>query len=113
MESVYPIGNSTKTRHGPAIRIDGLTKRFKDVTAVDRVTFSVGSGEIFGFMGHNGAGKTTTIKMLLGLVRPSEGSASVLGLDIVRESIELRRLSGYLPGIYALPRELTAEAFLA
>jgi ABC-2 type transport system ATP-binding protein len=96
-----------------AIRIEGLTKRFKDVTAADRITFNVGEGEIFGFMGHNGAGKTTTIKMLLGLIKPSAGSASVLGHDIERESIEVRRLSGYLPGSYALPKEMTAMAFLA
>jgi ABC-2 type transport system ATP-binding protein len=96
-----------------AIRIEGLTKRFRDVTAVDSVTFNVGEGEIFGFMGHNGAGKTTTIKMLLGLIKPSAGSASILGHDIERESIEVRRLSGYLPGSYALPKEMTAAAFLA
>jgi ABC-2 type transport system ATP-binding protein len=95
-----------------AIRIDGLTKRFKDVTAVDRVSFNVGAGEIFGFMGHNGAGKTTTIKMLLGLMKPTAGSASVLGHDIVRGSLDVRRLSGYLPGSYTLPKEMTAAAFL-
>jgi ABC-2 type transport system ATP-binding protein len=97
----------------PAIRIDGLTKRFRDVTAVDHLSFNVGEGQIFGFMGHNGAGKTTTIKMLLGLIKPSAGSASILGHDIERESIEVRRLSGYLPGSYALPKEMTAFAFLA
>jgi ABC-2 type transport system ATP-binding protein len=96
-----------------AIRIEGLTKRFKDVTAVDSVTFNVAAGEVFGFMGHNGAGKTTTIRILLGLVKPSAGSASVLGHNIERESIEVRRLSGYLPGSYALPKEMTAAAFLA
>jgi ABC-2 type transport system ATP-binding protein len=95
-----------------AIRIEGLTKQFKDVTAVDHVSFKVGAGEVFGFMGHNGAGKTTTIKMLLGLVKPSAGSASVLGYDIDRDSLEVRRLSGYLPGSYALPKEMTAAAFL-
>ncbi|MBL8203648.1 MAG: ABC transporter ATP-binding protein [Blastocatellia bacterium] len=96
-----------------AIRIEGLSKQFKDTTAVDRVSFRVGMGEIFGFMGHNGAGKTTTIKMLLGLTKPTNGSATVLGHDIVRESIAVRRVSGYLPGSYALPKEMTARAFLA
>jgi ABC-2 type transport system ATP-binding protein len=95
-----------------AIRIEGLTKQFKDVTAVDQVSFNVGAGEIYGFMGHNGAGKTTTIKMLLGLVKPSAGSASVLGYDIDRDSLEVRRLSGYMPGSYALPKEMKAVAFL-
>jgi ABC-2 type transport system ATP-binding protein len=102
----------TAVLHEAAIRIDGLTKRFKDVTAVDRVTFSVKAGEVFGFMGHNGAGKTTTIRMILGLTRPSAGSGTVLGHDIVRESIEVRRLSGYLPGSFALPKEMTAAEFL-
>lgn len=95
-----------------AIHLEGLTKQFKDLTAVDHVSFNVGAGEIYGFMGHNGAGKTTTIKMLLGLVKPSAGSASVLGYDINRDSIEVRRLSGYMPGSYALPKEMKAAAFL-
>jgi ABC-2 type transport system ATP-binding protein len=96
-----------------AIRIEGLTKRYKDVVAVDCVSFSVSAGEVFGFMGHNGAGKTTTIRMLLGLAAPSAGSATVLGYDIVTESIELRRSSGYLPGSYALPKEMTGAGFLS
>jgi ABC-2 type transport system ATP-binding protein len=95
-----------------AIRIEGLTKQFKDVTAVDHISFNVGCGEVYGFMGHNGAGKTTTIKILLGLVKPSAGSASVLGYDIDRNSLDVRRLSGYLPGSYALPKEMKAAAFL-
>src|SRR5688572_29826486 len=95
-----------------AIRIEGLSKQFKDVTAVDQISFKVGAGEVYGFMGHNGAGKTTTIKMLLGLTKPTAGSASVLGYDIGRDSIEVRRLSGYLPGSYALPKEMKAAAFL-
>lgn len=106
-QAVSPV-----TQLGAAIRIEGLTKRFKDVTAVDRVTFSVSEGDLR-LHGHNGAGKTTTIKMLLGLITPSAGSASVLGHDIQRESIEVRGLSGYLPGSYALPKEMTAAAFLA
>ena len=109
-QAVAPV--ATVTPLEAAIRIDGLTKRFRDVTAVDHITFNVGQGEVFGFMGHNGAGKTTTIKMLLGLIKPSAGSASVLGHDIERESIEVRRLSGYLPGSYTLPKEMTAAAFL-
>lgn len=96
-----------------AIRIEALSKQFKDVTAVDGVSFQVEKGEVFGFMGHNGAGKTTTIKMLLGLTKPTSGSATVLGYDVVRESIAVRRVSGYLPGSYALPKEMTGRAFLA
>ncbi|MGK4006488.1 ABC transporter ATP-binding protein [Sorangium sp. So ce1036] len=95
-----------------AIRVERLSKRYKDVLAVDDVSFTVAPGEIFGFMGHNGAGKTTTIKMLLGLVRPTSGMASVLGHDVVRESLDVRRVSGFLPGSYALPKEMTAASFL-
>jgi ABC-2 type transport system ATP-binding protein len=106
------VGPEPVAPSGIAIHIEGLTKRFKDITAVDHISFKVGVGEVYGFMGHNGAGKTTAIKMLLGLVKPSAGSASVLGYDIERDSIEVRRLSGYLPGSYALPKEMKAAAFL-
>jgi ABC-2 type transport system ATP-binding protein len=98
--------------NGNAIDIRGLCKNFGDNRAVDDVTFAVGTGHVFGFMGHNGAGKTTTIRMLLGLLRPSSGSASVLGHDIVRDSLAIRRVTGYLPGDYALPKEMTARQFL-
>jgi ABC-2 type transport system ATP-binding protein len=95
-----------------AIEIRGLSKSFGDTVAVADVTFAVKRGEVFGFMGHNGAGKTTTIRMLVGLLRPTRGSASVLGYDIVRDSLAIRRLAGYLPGDYALPKEMTARRFL-
>jgi ABC-2 type transport system ATP-binding protein len=94
------------------IVLNGLTKTFRDVRAVDDVSFSVRRGEIFGFMGHNGAGKTTTIRMLLGLIKPTSGRASVLGHDIVNDSLAVRQLCGFLPGSYTLPKELTATAFL-
>jgi ABC-2 type transport system ATP-binding protein len=97
---------------GNAIEIRGLSKAFGDTLAVDDVSFAVRPGEIFGFMGHNGAGKTTTIRMLLGLLRPTRGEARVLGHDIVRDSLAIRRLSGYLPGDYALPKEMSARQFL-
>jgi len=97
---------------GNAIEINGLTKTFGSTLAVDDVSFAVRHGEVFGFMGHNGAGKTTTIRMLLGLLRPTRGSASVLGQDIIGESLAIRRLTGYLPGDYALPKEMTARRFL-
>lgn len=97
---------------GTAIDIRGLSKTFGDTVAVDDVTFAVMPGEVFGFMGHNGAGKTTTIRMLLGLLRPTGGSASVLGHDIVRDSLAIRQIAGYLPGDYSLPREMTARQFL-
>lgn len=95
-----------------AIEVNALGKRFGKVTAVDGVSFTVAAGEIFGFMGHNGAGKTTTLRMLLGLTRPTAGSARVLGRDVVRETLEVRRSAGYLPASYALPPDMTARGFL-
>jgi ABC-2 type transport system ATP-binding protein len=95
-----------------AIEIDRLTRVYGPVRAVDGVSFHVEPGEIFGFMGHNGAGKTTTLRMLLGLTRPTSGSARVLGHDVVRESLEVRRQCGFLPASYALPAHMTARQFL-
>ena len=85
------------------IRTYDLTKRFKKITAIDRVNFTVHKGEVFGFLGPNGAGKTTTIAMLLGLVRPTAGSAEVLGRDIRRGlSAALRRVGAIVetPAFY-------------
>jgi ABC-2 type transport system ATP-binding protein len=87
----------------PVIRTYDLTKRFKNITAVDEVNFVVQKGEVFGFLGPNGAGKTTTIAMLLGLVRPTAGSAEVLGHDIRRGlSTALRRVGSIVetPAFY-------------
>lgn len=95
-----------------AIEIESLTRKFGAFTAVDGVRFSVEPGEVFGFVGHNGAGKTTTLRMLLGLTPPTSGSARVLGHDIVRDSLELRRACGFLPASYALPPDMTARQFL-
>ena len=69
-----------------AIALRGLTKKFGSFTAVDDVTFSVDSGEVLGFLGPNGSGKTTTMRMLLGLMQPSAGSATVLGYDAQHET---------------------------
>jgi ABC-2 type transport system ATP-binding protein len=95
-----------------AIETRGLSKVFAGTTAVDDVTFTVRRGEVFGFMGHNGAGKTTTLRMLLGLLRPTKGSATLLGHDIIADTLAVRRVTGFLPGDYALPREMTARQFL-
>jgi ABC-type multidrug transport system ATPase subunit len=95
-----------------AIETRGLSKVFAGTTAVDDVTFMVRRGEVFGFMGHNGAGKTTTLRMLLGLLRPTKGSATLLGHDIIADTLAVRRVTGFLPGDYALPREMTARQFL-
>ena len=95
-------------KHGPpAIETVELTKRFGSFTAVDRVTFAVERGEIFGFLGPNGAGKTTTMRMLMGLVRPTAGSATVLGMDVTREMARIRRRIGYMSQRFSLYNDLT------
>jgi ABC-2 type transport system ATP-binding protein len=95
-----------------AIVIDGLSKKYGDVFAVRDIRFGVPEGEIYGFLGHNGAGKTTTLKMLLGLAKPTEGKASVLGLDPAKDPLAVRRVTGFLPASYALPGDSTAREFL-
>ncbi len=97
----------------PAVVASGLTRRFGSFVAVDRVSFQVAPGEIFGFLGSNGAGKTTTIRMLCGLLRPSHGSASVLGFDVARDARALRRRIGYMSQRFSLYADLTAEENLA
>ena len=90
-----------------------LTKRYGgSVPALDRLTLDVRAGEIFGFLGPNGAGKSTTIRTLLGFLHATSGSANVLGLDVARESVEIRRLTGYLPGGVALYDSMTGEHVL-
>ncbi len=89
-----------------------LTKRFGTYTAVNRFTFSVRDGELFGFLGPNGAGKTTTIKMLTGLLRPTSGKASIGGFDIERQPLDAKRLFGYIPDNPFLYEKLTGREFL-
>jgi ABC-2 type transport system ATP-binding protein len=95
------------------IQTDGLTRRFGDFVAVDHVTFSINEGEVVGYLGPNGSGKTTTIRMLLGLLRPNEGSAQVLGYDVVRQSEEVRARVGYMSQKFALYHEMTVSENLA
>jgi len=82
------------------------------VRALDDLSIEVNEGEIFGFLGPNGAGKSTTIRLLLGFLHPTAGSGTVLGHDIVRDSVEIRRRIGYLPGGIALYDSLTGERLL-
>lgn len=93
----------------PAIETDGLTRRFGDLTAVDALNLTVEDGEVFGFLGPNGAGKSTTINMLLGFLRPTEGSATVLGHDAARQSRAVRQRTGLLPEGFELYENLTGR----
>ena len=93
----------------PAIKIDGLTKRFGDVTAVEDVDLTVESGEIFGFLGPNGAGKSTTINVLLDFVGPTAGTASMLGLDASDDRKTLHNRIGVVPENYGLYDRLSGR----
>jgi ABC-2 type transport system ATP-binding protein len=90
-----------------AVRVDELTRKFGDFIAVDRVSFDVTEGEIFGFLGPNGAGKTTTIKMLTGLLRPTSGSAHVAGFDVKTQIDEIKLSIGYMSQLFSLYPDLT------
>ena len=90
-----------------AVEVDALVKRFGSFTAVDRVSFSVRKGEIFGFLGPNGAGKSTTIRILCGLLEPTEGRALVSGLDVAAAPEQVRRQIGYMSQKFSLYDDLT------
>jgi ABC-2 type transport system ATP-binding protein len=92
-----------------AITVRDLTRRFGDFTAVDRVSFEVQSGEIFGFLGANGAGKSTTIRMLCGLLRPTSGTAIVGGVDVARDPEGVKRRIGYMSQRFSLYEALTVD----
>jgi drug efflux transport system ATP-binding protein len=92
-----------------AVRAENLVKRFSGFTAVDRVSFEVGEGSIFGFLGPNGAGKTTTIRMLCGLLPPTEGFATVAGFDVAREPDRVKQNIGYMSQKFSLYADLTVK----
>src|SRR3954471_2306775 len=93
----------------PAIEAHGLTQRFGSFTAVDHVNFRIERGEIFGFLGSNGCGKTTTMKMLTGLLEPTEGSAKLFGKEMKGGDIEARRRVGFMSQAFSLYTELTVR----
>lgn len=90
-----------------AIKVELLEKRFGAFIAVDKISFSVGRGEIFGFLGPNGSGKSTTIRMLCGIITPTAGSGMVAGYDIMGESEEIKRAIGYMSQKFSLYEDLT------
>ena len=120
-----PGGDSVLAEHMPEVRLGpqvnpdavieaiGLTRRFGDFIATDHVDFRVRRGEIFGLLGPNGAGKSTTFKMMCGLLRPSSGQASVMGLDLKRSASQARQQLGYMAQKFALYGNLTVQQNLA
>jgi ABC-2 type transport system ATP-binding protein len=101
-----PAGDSDS---GIVVRARNLTRTFGEFVAVDRVSFEVTRGEIFGFLGSNGAGKTTTIRMLCGLLVPTEGRATVAGFDVATEGREIKSRIGYMSQKFSLYSDLTVE----
>ena len=97
---------------GQMINIEGLTKRFGSLTAVDNISLSVGRGEVLGFLGPNGAGKSTTMKMLTGYLPITSGRASVCGFDVVSDAIKAREKIGYLPEGSPLYGDMSCLLFL-
>jgi ABC-2 type transport system ATP-binding protein len=92
-----------------AITVRELTRRFGAFTAVDHVSFEVRRGEIFGYLGANGAGKSTTIRMLIGLLAPTSGQATVAGFDVARQAIQVKQAIGYMSQRFSLYADLTVE----
>ncbi|HEY0185597.1 MAG TPA: ATP-binding cassette domain-containing protein [Rhodopila sp.] len=101
------LASRPHTITGPAIEVHDLVRRFGDFTAVDRVSFQVAAGEIFGLLGPNGAGKSTTFRMLCGLLRPTSGSAHVAGQDLLRAPAAARGWIGYMAQRFSLYAELS------
>jgi ABC-2 type transport system ATP-binding protein len=96
----------------PVVRFEETTKRFGDLTALDRLTLEIGEGEIVGLLGPNGAGKTTTLRTLLGLMRPSSGRAEVFGIDAWRDPVSALKYLAYIPGDFAVWPQLTGGQIL-
>ena len=93
----------------PMIECEGLTKRFGNFTAVDHVSFSIERGSIFGFLGPNGSGKSTVIRMLCGILEPTEGSARIGGRDVAKEGAAIKEMIGYMSQKFSLYDELTVN----
>jgi len=95
-----------------AVELKEVTKRYNEIVAVNNLNLTIGTGEIFGLLGPNGSGKSTTLKMLLGLVTPDKGSVNVLGLDVLKQPVEVKGLVGYVPEAANLYEFLTGIEYL-
>ena len=107
-----PHSEPSASNSRSAISINGISKRYRRLTAVKDLKLEVKEGEVCGFLGLNGAGKTTTIRILLDLLRPSAGRASVMGRDCQSQGLEVRSFVGYLPGEMGLYRDMTGRELL-
>ena len=94
------------------IEVDGLTKDYGKRRAIDNISFTAEKGEVVGFLGPNGAGKTTTMRILSGYMPPTSGFARIGGFDVIKNSLEVRRLVGYLPETVPLYNEMTVYSYL-
>lgn len=103
---------ATNRATGLAIQAQNLTKVYGNSRGITDLNLDVGEGEVFGFLGPNGAGKTTTIRILLNLIKPTGGQVSLLGLDSQRDSVEIKKFIGYLPGEFSLYPNLTGAKTL-
>ncbi|HEX3051444.1 MAG TPA: ABC transporter ATP-binding protein [Aggregatilineaceae bacterium] len=95
------------------IEVKKLTKRYGHFTALDAISFKARAGEVIGFLGPNGAGKTTTMRILTGYMPPTEGTASIAGLDVMEDSLAVRHQVGYLPETVPLYRDMTVRGYLS
>lgn len=98
--------------YSPAVALKGVAKRFGNIVAVDQVDLLIKPGEIFGLLGPNGSGKSTTLRMLLGLVQPDSGTVEVLGLDVQKDAVAVKRQVGYVPESPRLYEFLTGLEYL-
>jgi len=99
----------TSLSNDSTIQVEGLTKRYGDLIAVNGISFTVSRGEIFAFLGPNGAGKTTTVEMLECLRKPTSGKAFVLGLDIAKDQMAIKKRTGVLPQDFYTYERLTVK----
>lgn len=109
---MHPHSEPSASNPRSVVSIRGISKRYGRLTAVQKLDLEVAEGEVFGFLGLNGAGKTTTIRILLDLLRPNAGRATVMGRDCQSEGLEVRSLIGYLPGELGLYRDMTGRELL-